>query len=188
MDADLAEEGEIKEADDEEKKETVGQKCLRMKNDKGETPLDLAVQEGHVGCVMLLMNEADEKVARAYIQEEQIKSKAKVAQSVQVEDKNLDDDKPAQSTFKSKIDAIGAFEEEAEKSAQELLKKPSADDGQKMNALALQHKTEGNTHFAKREYTRAIECYTDAIQKNSCDATFYSNRSACYMAVKDYNK
>jgi len=184
LEEDRVEEERMRKGETHDDTETVGQKCLKMKNDIGETPLDLAVKEGHVGCVMLLNNEADEEAARTYIQEEQTKLKGKT----QDQSKPKKENEPVQSIkFKSKIDAIGAFEEEVEKSAEELLK-ITGTDNQQVNEQALQLKKEGNAHFVKREYTDAIKFYTDAIRKNPRDATFYSNRSACCMAVKDYDQ
>jgi len=165
--------------------ETIGHRCLQMKNINGETPLDLAVEEGHVGCVMLLMNEADEKVTRAYIQEEQRKSKLQTKVEP-VTPKEIKEDPTKPITFKSSIAAIGTVEQEVEKSALETLKMTRIDDPTKDHALQL--KSEGNTHFAKKDYTSAIKSYTDAIHTNPLDATFYSNRSACHMAVTNYSE
>merc|ERR1719201_3112188 len=39
---------------------TISERCCNIKNDQGETPLDLACQNGHLDCVMLLTGE-DEK-------------------------------------------------------------------------------------------------------------------------------
>mmetsp|Transcript_25784 Transcript_25784/g.30389 ORF Transcript_25784/g.30389 Transcript_25784/m.30389 type:complete len:113 (-) Transcript_25784:221-559(-) len=54
---------------------------------------------------------------------------------------------------------------------------------------ALYRKSEGYSRFANNDYTRAIECYTDAIQINPLDVTFYYNHSSVYhMAVTNYSE
>ena len=54
----------------------VKEYCQR-KNANGETPLDLALQEGNVGCVMLLSGEQDEAAAQARIDETRASSTPK---------------------------------------------------------------------------------------------------------------
>ena len=74
---------------------------------------------------------------------------------------------------------------------------------------ALDLKNEGNSHFVKRLFTEALECYTKGIEICSCsdnttspknvtseitdvicneelEATLYSNRSGCYYEMGDY--
>ena len=57
---------------------------------------------------------------------------------------------------------------------------PSSDDIQK----ALQLKEQGNTFFANKEWQQALDYYTKAIQIHPKEATFYSNRSTCYVNVQ----
>jgi tetratricopeptide (TPR) repeat protein len=44
-------------------------------------------------------------------------------------------------------------------------------------------RSEGNTFFKNKQYEQAIEKYSEAIQLDGSDVTFYSNRSACYAAL-----
>lgn len=46
--------------------------------------------------------------------------------------------------------------------------------------------SEGNTFFKEKKYEKAIEKYTEAIQLDASDVTFYSNRSACYAALEKW--
>lgn len=151
------------------------QKYVGMKNDQGETPLDLAASEGHIGCVMLLLpnGKNSEEEARAYIQEKQ--------QSAPKKDESYSCSSgphTPQSAPKSKDD-------EAKEKANKILES-SKDLTEEQKSTALEHKSKGNTHFAKREYKEAIEAYTAAIASDASDATFYSNRSACYNSLKQY--
>ncbi|ODV90361.1 hypothetical protein CANCADRAFT_31352 [Tortispora caseinolytica NRRL Y-17796] len=54
--------------------------------------------------------------------------------------------------------------------------------------LALKVKDEGNAYFKKKDYTKAIEYYTKAIDLDPKNATYFSNRAACYMALKQYDE
>jgi len=50
-------------------------------------------------------------------------------------------------------------------------------------AQAQAKKNEGNNFFKNKQYQNAIEKYTEAIEFDPSDVTFYSNRSACYAAL-----
>lgn len=58
-----------------------------------------------------------------------------------------------------------------------------------------QHKAEaerfkelGNSLFKTKAYSHAIEAYNKAIEHNRKNATYWSNRSACYLAMEDGQK
>lgn len=46
----------------------------------------------------------------------------------------------------------------------------------------------GNKAFAAKEYDEAIDCYTKAIQKDSKNHVFFSNRSASYIGKKQWEE
>jgi stress-induced-phosphoprotein 1 len=54
--------------------------------------------------------------------------------------------------------------------------------------LAKAKKAEGNTAFKARDLERAIQCYTEAIELDASDPTFFSNRSACYAGLEEWEK
>jgi chaperonin cofactor prefoldin len=49
-------------------------------------------------------------------------------------------------------------------------------------------KKAGNEAFAKKEYEAAIKHYDKAISLDGNNATYYSNRSACYAALKKWTE
>lgn len=51
---------------------------------------------------------------------------------------------------------------------------------------AEKFKAQGNACFKNKDYRGAIGFYGQAIDKDPTNHTFYSNRSACYMALDDY--
>jgi tetratricopeptide (TPR) repeat protein len=53
---------------------------------------------------------------------------------------------------------------------------------------AIQFKNEGNEYFKKKEYQKAVESYTKAINLNPMDPSYYGNRAASYLGMKKYNK
>jgi tetratricopeptide (TPR) repeat protein len=42
---------------------------------------------------------------------------------------------------------------------------------------------QGNVAFKKKDFKTAIECYSEAIQCDGNNATYYSNRAAAYLAM-----
>lgn len=56
------------------------------------------------------------------------------------------------------------------------------------NSQALALKSEGNTFFKSKQYAQAIEKYTEAIAADPTDVTFFSNRSACHAALRQWQE
>jgi len=51
---------------------------------------------------------------------------------------------------------------------------------------ALAAKAQGNGFFKQQKWDDAIKCYTEAISLDDTNASFFSNRSACYAEKKDW--
>jgi|UPI000581AAAC ankyrin repeat protein len=153
---------------------------LEKQDAEGLTPLELAAKEDHLGCVLLLLPSpeiATEKDARLYI--DQFKSNPKPIYSPPLTLPEIPKKPDCEKTGPSKVEA----------DAQEYASKVTCTTPSKeTRATALSLKAEGNLFFAKSEWTQAMEEYTLAIELDPTDATFYSNRSACYVATGKYNE
>jgi tetratricopeptide (TPR) repeat protein len=55
-------------------------------------------------------------------------------------------------------------------------------------ARAQKHKGDGNASFTAGKFEEAINHFTLAILEDGGDAVFYSNRSACYAALKQFDR
>ena len=153
---------------------------LSQKNHNGLTPLDLAAQEGHVGCVLLLLprttggdNKAStEEDAKSYIEYYKTTCKTKTTTAPPWEAKKAE---PG-------VQKTDATEDENQHKAAEITSFPdvSKDDIQK----ALELKKKGNAHFATNKWEQAHVFYSQVIAMNPKEATFYSNRSACCMSLR----
>lgn len=60
---------------------------------------------------------------------------------------------------------------------------PSAEDKKAADAL----KGEGNSHMSARRYKEAIESYTKAINLDSMNPVYYSNRAAAYSSAEEHD-
>jgi ankyrin repeat protein len=152
---------------------------ITQKNSRGETPLDLAVQEDHVACVMLLTREGDEAKAKAWMQQHKLSLPER--QEHHHDDTTLHAPQLASTQEPAKCNL---FEEHAKELGAKAAAAQVTDESKK---LALGIKQEGNQFFANKEWKMAIDSYTKAIEEDPTDATFYSNRSACYMHIEDYD-
>ncbi len=57
-----------------------------------------------------------------------------------------------------------------------------------MSKTADQWKQEGNDAFKNKNYDVAIAAYTNAIKMNPSEASYFGNRAACYLNLKNYLK
>ena len=161
--------------------------CLDMRNHKSQTPLDLAVIANHVQCVQLLLppgnvtkDKAIDYIARTYTPKQLLKSSKPSNQA----NTQTQSPSPLDSKFITDIEINAYQKAKSILSSHPPPKKNKLSNEQKK---ALTIKTTGNQHFAQKDYEKAIQYYTDAIRTYPGDATFYSNRSASYINLKQYD-
>jgi len=143
-------------------------KCLKIQNDKGETPLDLAAQRGHFECFKLLTGEQDDENSKSSML------------TLQKEWNEKKKDMPKDETKPRPI--VIDEESEAKTAAAKLLTNPSSVT-EEDKVKAAEFKAQGNSHFGKGEWAEAVAAYTEAISLQPLDETYYSNRSACYLKL-----
>ncbi|KAK8876176.1 Hsp90 cochaperone [Tritrichomonas musculus] len=74
-------------------------------------------------------------------------------------------------------------QKELKKLENDLKKKKEAEF--KSPELAEKDKIEGNRFFSKGEYSKAIECYSEAIKRQPKNAIYYANRAAAYTKLDE---
>lgn len=55
-------------------------------------------------------------------------------------------------------------------------------------AKAAEAKAKGNAEFSAKNYKEAVKHFTEAISHDPTDHVFFSNRSACYASLEQYEK
>lgn len=59
-------------------------------------------------------------------------------------------------------------------------------DSQAKQQQAVEKKDAGNEYFKSQDYEKAIELYSEAIELNPSEPTFYTNRSIAYFRTEAY--
>ena len=153
--------------------ETSQQDIIRT-NDAVETPLDLACQENHLGCVMLLKGYNDIDMAKQYM----LEHKSKLGP-------RKNEGPPPPDTDQNVLNMEDPTEQEAKQRATEILQQFISEDSKTMS---LELKGRGNQHFVNKEWAQAIDYYSQAIELDPSNETFYSNRSAAYLPFGETEK
>lgn len=148
---------------------------LMKRNNQGLTAKELAAIEGNIGCVLLLLPEGlrTEEHAKEFVDE--VKSSRKEL-SEPVQSYALDSGTPVEPRTPDNL-----LEDDALRIATHASSAVASDEDKKRG---LELKLQGNTHFANHEYKEAAELYSQAIEADPAEATYYSNRSACYLHLQ----
>jgi len=161
--------------------------CIERKNDLGERPIDLAAQEDNLGCFMLLSGIVDEKNAKEKMEELKLEWKEKKKKMDEEEKKKGNMSSSSLKKNSNPDNNIKCTDEDSAKEiGTQILSSSSVSDEDK--ALALQSKNTGNTYYTKKEYNDAILHYNIAIKYDPSIAAYWSNRSACHVALHKYNE
>lgn len=165
----------------------TGKKCVTILTDEGNSPMILAAMSGHRDLIELFLP-FDDSFTKPGLTHDQV-----VEGIVTEASKRLEDYHHAKSQdAKREQERKDAEAKQAEHPgvAETVLRQ--FDDRVTISDEALAkaevHKQEGNAHFKGGRYAEAAEAYGEAIKCNKYCAAFYSNRSACYMALKDHQR
>jgi ankyrin repeat protein len=157
--------------------------AMELVNDEGYTALDLAAKQQHMACVMVLLSavrgEDDHVVTEDNAREFISHWKARPDGIATTNDAPPKLDASQQSETKQNEDATESAAKQLAASLQQSNSLPTDEQLE----LAKQHKERGNAHFAQTEWQLAVDEYSAAIAVHALDATFYSNRSAAYLAL-----
>jgi len=147
-------------------------KCLQIKNENGETPLDVACKGSKLECVKIITGISDNDKANELMEKtrEDLQQRLKASQNSANTTESNDDNDLTPQQVAEKILANKHIITEKDKDT------------------AAQLKANGNSSYAKKEWESAINFYSKAIEINPVDETYYSNRSACYMALKRHDE
>mmetsp|Transcript_5922 Transcript_5922/g.10655 ORF Transcript_5922/g.10655 Transcript_5922/m.10655 type:complete len:570 (-) Transcript_5922:96-1805(-) len=53
---------------------------------------------------------------------------------------------------------------------------------------ALEHKSQGNNHYKKKEFDAAIKCYDAALDLDDTDISFLTNKAAVFYEMKEFDQ
>lgn len=142
-----------------------GRACAIMRDDSGRLPIHLAAAAAQEDVVNMLIKP----------------SFPQALNPPTLKDLMLDGGKTALAYDQAQ--AQEAIEKENKKSLISLIEnvKPATSEEEANKAKTL--KDEGNVLYIAKDYTNAILKYTDAILIDGSDATFFSNRSACWLEL-----
>lgn len=159
--------------DDSKKKE-----MLQCKDKNCRTPMDIAIQQNHPACMELLQRASGSP--EHSLDGNNISVTSVVGHETPKHSIPKDDDTGTKE--ESSSDDTMTTEEQQ---ALDLFAKPKLVPKalQESAKLALTFKIKGNTHFQRKEWQEAHDCYSAAIASNSKNATFYANRSACQIQL-----
>mmetsp|Transcript_6598 Transcript_6598/g.11075 ORF Transcript_6598/g.11075 Transcript_6598/m.11075 type:complete len:518 (-) Transcript_6598:1186-2739(-) len=178
----------------------VGQKCCTMQTSEGNTPLHLAAMAKHREVIRALIPFSDitshisntgtttTDIAEELIDKILVDGAIRLQQwEAQHSDKHKQKAVVAESVssaaHQSGKDLLNSFATPADSSAPSTTPDAITPEAE---AAAETHKDLGNVHYKKGDYQKAVDEYTNALYLNKFNATYWSNRSACYLNMKKY--
>ena len=173
-------------------KSEAGKKCCLVETSDGNKPLHLAAMHGLEAMVRLLLPHSDVGGASASVPalladgKERLKrwEAAHGPEAEAAAQQQQQQSAPAAGGNGSSSSSGGSSGGNKPRSARVLEPvAPAADAAAAARADAS--KDAGNEHFKAKRYPEALAAYTEAIVLQGDDATFWSNRSACYLALGD---
>ena len=157
----------------------TGQKTAGVVNSDGNLPLHLAAMSKHVECIRLLLPFSGSPYSTL----------------------SLDSESTIESILSEGAERLAAWHREAQKTGDSSMEKPEPShslnetipDFSQMSitetdkAKAVGFKEKGNEFYKKKKYNEAIEAYTEGLSIDPTNHVLYSNRSACYHALQQFD-
>jgi ankyrin repeat protein len=172
-------------------KTETGLKCCKLQTDEGNAPIHLAAMAKYRDVVKVLVPHSDLSSIASLGGAGTVFTAEAVTDAVV--DKIMEDGAKRMEQWEAHHQSKMA-KAEAEKQPQTELHKiageatSAADVTPAMEDAAEKFKDSGNAHYKAGRYEAAKGDYTEALYLNKFNATYWSNRSACYLALKDPTK
>eukprot|EP00968_Pinguiococcus_pyrenoidosus_P016956 scaffold1651_cov317-Pinguiococcus_pyrenoidosus.AAC.21 len=162
----------------------TGRKSAAWRNDGGERAIDMAAASGHEEVVKALFpfSEMDSEGNISSVLEKTVANRESRARTA------------ARRAKEAKMDE-GETQEHQVHEADDVpvedldlgglsLEPPNEADA----AEAMELKAQANRLYISKEYDAALDLYTKALEKDASAATIWSNRSACFYAMNEFEK
>jgi ankyrin repeat protein len=170
-----------------------GQRCCAVQTSEGNTPLQLAAMAGHRDVIRALVPHSDLSYLSSDAAGAGLPSTVFTDKAVPVSDALVDaivaegTQRMArwEAAQKEKSAQAAAAAENTEFTKIESQAASSTAVTAEQEAAAERFKETGNAHYKDGKYQLAIDAYTEALYLNKYNATYWSNRSACYLALKE---
>lgn len=158
----------------------TGKSCCNIKTNDGNTPLHLAAMSKHIEVMkVLLPSTTIDAEVTGKDEEETIQ-------------KLLDDAVIRLAAWEAKHNPVAAVTPATSTGIPsslayfEAVENPQTTEETEKRAEVI--KDLGNKFFKEKNFQKSIEMYTNAIQLNKYNANYWSNRSAAYLSLKDFEK
>lgn len=159
----------------------TGQKCCEIETDDGNKPIHLAAMSKHVEVIKVLLPHTT--LAAEVIGKDDNETIAKL----------LDDAITRLAAWEAKhsdanpaIDSVSPHEMPSSMAFFDSVENPSKTEETEKRAEI--NKDLGNKFYKEKDFAKAIEMYTKAIEFNKYNANYWGNRSAAYLSMKNYEK
>jgi ankyrin repeat protein len=170
----------------------TGQRCCAIATTEGNTPLQLAAMAGHRETVRVLAAHSDLSylgsagVPATVFSDKAVPVSDALVESILAEGVQRMAHWEHQEKEKTASAAKEAENTEFTRMTSEATSSTSVTAEQE--AAAERFKETGNVHYKEGKYQLAIDAYTEALYLNKYNATYWSNRSACYLGLKEPTK
>jgi ankyrin repeat protein len=162
----------------------TGKKTACVVNSDGNLPLHLAAMSKHISCIDLLITYYGPPYSKMTLGSEEITEQILQECAERLAMWHERADRAAKNSSSS--NSTPATEKPKESESDVPPPPPAAlqSVSEADKAKAVEWKDKGNAFFKKSDYAQAVEAYTKGLEVDPTNHIIYSNRSACYHALK----